>query len=514
MNKKKPYNLDIKERLAQKLQVFDKFFTENTPGQYFYDKEPSEIREIYFKAVEEYQLKGKKLLKVSLIFQQLCETYYKNLNILETYKESAEYQIERLECSLDKNEAKNKEKTKVIEDLNIYIEDVEKQLLEVSQQRDKAKKELQTIKESIKSLETKLGLSLSEEKKKNLKRKEKYLKITEGFKGEILSKDKLLNELKDKLERSERLYLKEKESNEKLRINSEKMRNQIFELKNKLSEEKLKKSNYKDLYKDLIQIRANKYRNYSVQTMSDLDLEMDSDAEENKNDLIGLEEEQAKAHKMTCSIEIKEGCDGFSQNSENMIYFFHSKDVEKRRIERCEEIFIVKKEKNLEICRNEGFLIFSRKNSKNTSSVLYTVSEFQVKNKVNHGKLCIKTKGIKGGNEWIEIKRPNNVFSAPGSPTVQVVKVNSWDDSEIKRRIETPVVEVSQIEQDESSISDETVPKIQEKKGYIANFCQSFRSSCSYGGILKPKSLFSNLIKFKQPISSIPQTIQGYILKK
>lgn len=512
MNKKKAYNPDIKERLAQKLQIFDKFFTENAPGHYFYDKEPSEFREIYSKTIEDYQLKGKKLLKVSSIFQQLCETYYKNLNILEAYKESAEYQIERLEYSLDKTEAMNKEKSKTIEDLNIYIEDVEKQLLEVSQQRDKARKELQTVKESVKSTETKLGLSLSEAKKKSVKRKEKYLKITEVFKGELLNKDKLLNELKDKLDRSERLCVKEKENNEKLRMNSEKLRNQIFELKNKLSEEKLKKSNYKDLYKDLIQIRANKYRNYSVQTMSELDFEIGSDDEEDKNDLIGLEEEQAKAHKLTCSIEIKEGCDGFSQSSENMIYFLHSKDLEKRRIERCEEVFIVRKEKNLEICRNEGFSIFNRK--KMLSSMLYTVSEFQVKNKVNYGKLCIKTKGAKGGNEWIEIKRPNNVFSAPGSPTVQVVKVNSWDENEIKRRIETPVVEVSQIEQDECLIPEENIPKSEEKKGYIASFCQSFRSGCNYGGILKPKSLFSNLIKFKEPISSIPQTLHSYILKK
>ena len=514
MQKNRHSKLDIKERLAQKLEFFEKFFNGNAPGQYFPDKEPAEIRESCIKTIEEYQIKGKKLLKVSLTLQQLCESYHKNMKMLETYKESTEYQIERLEVSIEKKDSLSKERIKTIEDLNIYIEDVEKHLLEVSTQRDKAKKELNTTKESIKSLETKLYQVLSENKKKNIKTKEKHFKQIEAYKSELSARDKSLQDFKANLELSERLYNKEKEMNEKLKTNCERMRGQIFELKNKLSEEKLKKSNYKDLYKDLIQIRSNKFRNFSMQTMSELDFDEEFDPDEDKNDLISLEEEQAKEHSVSCSIEIKEGCDGFSENTENMIYLIHPKGLEKRRMEKCEEVFVVPTEKTLEICRNEGILIVNKRKSKENRPVLYTVSELQVKNKVENGKLCIKTKVAQGGREWIEIKRPKNFLSAPASPTVQVVKVNCWDEGKIKRKTETPVVEVSQIEVDESQNPEDLGVRKVENEGYIKSFCQSFKTSCGYGGIIKPKSLYSNLIKLKNPISAIPGAIQGYWQKK
>lgn len=514
MQKNRHSKLDIKERLAQKLEFFEKFFNGNAPGFYFSDKEPAEIRELCIKSIEEFQIKGKKLLKVSLTLQQLCETYHKNMKILETYKESAEYQIERLEVSIEKKDGFCKDRTKAIENLNIYIEDVEKHLLEVSTQRDKAKKELQTTKESIKALETKLCQVLSESKKKSIKTKEKHFKQIEAYKSELSVKDKILQDFKVNLESSERLYNKEKENNEKFKTNCERMRSQIFELKNKLSEEKLKKSNYKDLYKHLIQIRSNKFRNFSMQTMSELDFDEESDPDEDKNDLITLEEEQAMAHSVSCSIEIKEGCDGFLENTENMIYLIHPKGLEKRRMEKCEEIFIVPAEKTLEICRNDGIFIVNKRKSKENPPVLYTVSEFQVKNKVENGKLCIKTKVTQGGKEWIEIKRPKIVLSAPTSPTVQVVKVNCWDEGKIKSKTETPVVEVSQIELEEGLIPDDVGVRKVKNEGYIKSFCQSFRTSCGYGEIIKPKSLYSNLIKLKNPISAIPGAIHGYWQKK
>jgi hypothetical protein len=495
--------LDLREQLGYKVLKYSRFFDGSSILALFSEKELSDVKGSS-KIVEILGKKGTKLIEIAKTLQDLADNYFKQMKKLEEFKEIAQYQIEKLEIALEGSENKLEHTGKTIEDLNAYIEDVEKHLLEVSAQRDEYKKELQTTKKATKILEVELQSFLQQEKVKTQKKTEEDLKKTESYKSELANKEKTIEKLEEKLRFLQKLLEKEKSFCTKTFENSERLKSDIFELKNKLSEEKLKKTNYKDLYKDLIQSRAVKVRNYSVQTNSDFDLDSishpDSIQSEEENDLYSLEEEQSRAHSVTCSLELKE-----SYNNLKSQFFLLSQPSSRLTLEKtCSfEINPNKKLKSLQTHSLGGFTLLPRKEQQ---ANLYTISARQVKEKVSNGKVRIKKKFLECGAEMIQVKHSAHIYSAPSSPTTQVVQLKQWDETFLNQRLQAPVVEVSQVEPEE-----EEEKSVNKRKGYFASFCQGVRVTCEYGSKIRPRELFSSIGRLKQPITALPGTIQGLV---
>ena len=497
-------SLDLKAHLASQLVKFSKVFDNSAHSTW--NSESSEVKEQYVKIIEKSQRKGKKLLEISKTLMDLSENYFKSLKKLEEYKENAEYRMEILEIALENSENQARTMGKKIEDLNAYIEDVERHLLEVSSQRDGFKKDFKVIKEAHKKMKLEMNDLLDQEKNKFVKRIEEDSRKLENLKAEAGIKDRNIETLEDQIRNLQRGLEKEKDFLQKSRNLCERLKSDVFELKNKLSEEKLKKSNYKDLYKDLIQVRAVKCRNYSVQTVDEMDIDLAHshlEDEEQENDLYSLEEEQSKAHSFSCSLEFKENFNGIKNQ-----FCLISYPSERLNYQNCDSVHIKSQRQpkaSLNLQFLGGFSLVNRQSLIKTAN-LYTLSKRQIKDKAKNGKLAIKKKKVDLELEFISVKHPSNVYSAPTSPTTQVVQIRKWDEAG-DSRVETPVVEVSQIEPEEVDLDW----KQEKKKGYLASFCQGVRVTCEYGSKIKPRELFSSIGKLKRPISAWPSSLSGFI---
>lgn len=497
-------SLDLKAHLASQLVKFSKVFDISPNASW--SIESSECKEQYLKIIEKSQRKGKKLLEISKTLMDLSENYFKSLKKLEEYKENAEYRMEILEIALENSENQARAMGKKIEDLNAYIEDVEKHLLDVSSQRDGFKKDFKDIKEVHKKMKMEMNDLLDQEKNKFVKRIDEDSRKLENLKADIGIKDRNIETLENKNRNLLKELEKEKDFLQKSRNLCERLKSDVFELKNKLSEEKLKKSNYKDLYKDLIQARAVKCRNYSVQTVDEMDIDSvhsQLEDEEQENDLYSLEEEQSKAHSVSCSLEFKENFNGIKNQ-----FCLISYPSERLAYQVCDSLHIKSQnpyKPNLNLQSLGGISLINRQPLSKTAN-LYTLSKRQIKDKAKNGKLTIKKKKVDLELEFISVKHPSNVYSAPTSPTTQVVQIRKWDEA-ADCRVETPVVEVSQIEAEESD------PECSQdkKKGYLASFCQGVRVTCEYGSKIKPRELFSSIGKLKRPISAWPSSLSGFI---
>lgn len=519
-------SFDLKCIKTDLIESLSKYFQAPLPNFMKMNKDPQELKEIFYSFLQEHRKKAKKAIKLARKLQTLSENYYETTKNLETMNESAEFRIEQCDIQIEEYEETLSKRELKIEELINDIEDLEKKLDDAIQEREKLKIDVQTLKKNIKQIESDNEQKLSYERKKHLKDKNEDARNLEILRMEITHKEKAIEETLGKNEKLESLLKQEKLLSEKFRADISLHKSSIFELKNKLEETKIKKSNYKDLYKEMVDITTNRsrFKNNSTQTSTQESEESKTNdrlsINENlneENDLLCLEEEQSLATiGIINSIEVNNNFllseSVYSkENKENIIYIIPSKleIPDKCQVQRCESIIITPIKQQ-------------DKNYENTNFPF----NFVKCARVHKGRYVIKPFNPK--------EKPKFCFSTPATPHAKFLSIETWSDSiqTMPSRIESEATTAEPdplpLKNDKESIEvDEEVKDFTKSsetklykdpiKGYFVKVCQTVKASCAYTDkIVKvpTNALYNNLVKLKTPCYRWPEAVQEYLAKR
>ncbi|OMJ66925.1 hypothetical protein SteCoe_36067 [Stentor coeruleus] len=545
-------SFDFKNIKTDDIEILSKYFHAPLPNLITMDKDPEELKDSVYSFLNEQRKKAIKAVKLAKSLQALSENSYKTIKYLESTQESLEYKLEQFDTDMSEYEKELHIKDKKIEELTKDLEELEKNLHEVTQERECLKKDIQTLKKSIKQQESISDQVLALERKKFLKEKDEDIKKLENLRIEIMNKEKMIEESETQVSKFEYLLKQEKHLTEKLRNDIDRYKSDIFELKNKFDESKLKKSKYKDLYQELKALKSlhSKFKNNSTQTSSmDLDESEDeykideksaSEKDQSEiNDLISLEE--AQSNEYNGDINLLETNELFSLNNsggsvhykESMIYIIPSRKTSgisetKMTIENCDKILIPpikipeKSQENLQVL--PGIIQCAR---------------------IQNGRI------VKLGPGSPKLTPKGNMkfcFNGPATPKARVLKMETWTESvvtspsrveaeasnievsntEVKNEFENRVEAEANYEgpkDDENNKKTRVVNKENLKakiykdpvKEYFLKVCQNAKAACRYSDkIVKipTNSLYNKLVEMKIPYCKWPESVQEYLAKR
>lgn len=520
----------IPASLSHKIESLITFFNAPLPSYKFSLKDSSEINDLLQISLQEFQLKAQKLSHIALTFQQLLETYISSLNNLESFKLNAEYKIEELELKIEMYQKAEQNHLQRFESLNSYIEDIEKNYDIVISERNLLRQDLALSKHNSKLIQARLEEELKEERSRHLIYKTDNNKKCESLKSELVTRDKLITEMQEKLECFDRKLRFQKEGYERIKNEFEKGKNDYLQIKNKLSGIKLKKENYKELYKELVSYNGSiSKRNVGVQTFD----EQDDQWEEEVNDLMELEEEQSLASSMnTFNVEITDEFslgDALSMNKkENTIFVISQKADKTLKVVEVSSISIPSRPRNsLSISKPESTEIsksphLNSKSARNLRIVKRLLSEESLQN--------MRIKSMKSS----VLLESHSIFSKAINSSQSAKKVRlsieTWNDfiqvnkshmfqgiikSENYNLDTNPDSEKLDSENDrqpeEINYADDPI------KNYFINLCQSLKLSCSYSKNMTKvptQKLFNYLVSMHIPLCSWPETIQLYLCQR
>jgi hypothetical protein len=317
----------------------------------------------------------------------------------------------------------------------------------------------------------------------------------------LFIKEKTLKDHEEKIEIFQKKAKIQKDMHESLREECNKLKNDLFEMKNKLSENKLKKDNYKELYKELISFNSNKNtRNIAVQTSEEA---CESWTCEENNDLLELEEEQSLALSLnTFNIELADESSDMLQVSrkENTIYLIACKSEEKLKTETF-SMFFPSKPKILKISKQESFKINPVNNwtlASQTSKVQSCFSPNPLKNR------SFKTAVF--GNDSSRLEIIENFSSSNRRKFFTRFKMETWTSSiQVSKKI------TGNIDDDEKDLLKNDVETASgfcfsdTLKNNVMQFCPSLKSCCPI-----PYKPFNNAPNFS-PLNGWSETLNIFI---
>ena len=521
----------IPASLSHKIESLITFFNAPLPSYKFSLKDSSEINDLLQISLQDFQLKAQKLSHITLTFQQLLETYISSLNNLETFKVDAEYKIEELELKIEIYQKAERSHLQRFESLNSYIEDIEKNYDIVISERNLLRQDLALSKHNTKLIQVRLEEELKEERFKYLTYKADNSKKCESLKSDVVSRDKVVIEMQEKLECFDKKLRLQKEAYERLKNEFEKVKNDYLQLKNKLSGIKLKKENYKELYKELVSYNGSiSKRNVGVQTFD----EQDDQWEEEVNDLMELEEEQSLASSMnTFNVEITDEFsvgDALSMNKkENTIFVITQKADKILKLTEVSNISIPSRPRNsLSISKLESSEILNASSIKSKSANNFKVFK-KLLSKQNLQSMKIKSIKSSGLLESPSILS-KLMNSASRSPKKSRLSIESWYDCiQVNKKCMLPEIiksdnyyedtnhDFDKIELDSDRHPEENNCPDDPIKDYFINLCKSLKLSCSYSKSMTKiptQKLFNYLVSMHIPLCSWPEKIQLYLCQR
>lgn len=540
-------SFDFKCIKTDDIETLSKYFHTPLPNLISMDKDPEELKDNVYSFLNEQRKKAIKAIKLAKRLQALSENSYKTIKYLESTQESLKYELEQFDTNMSEYEKELHAKDKKIEELTKDVEELEKNYHEAAQERECLKKDIQALKKSIKQQESISEQALALERKKFLKEKDDDIKKLENLRIEIINKEKNIEESEGRIIKFESLLKQEKHFTEKLRNDVDRYKSEIFELKNKFEENKLKKSKYKDLYQELKSFKAlhSKFKNNSTQTSSmdldesdeeyKIDEQSSSEKDQNEiNDLISLEE--AQSNEYAGDINLLEANELFSLNNsggsmhykESMIYIIPSRKTSgvseaKMTIENCDKIYIppIKGQ------------VFSPGNLKILPGMIQCA-------RIQNGRI------VKLGPGSPKMTPQANTmkfcFNGPVTPKARVLKMETWTESVLTSpsRIDTKVSNLKietnceGVEDEENIGKIEKIEKIEKSKvvnkdnlkvkiykdpvkEYFIKVCQNAKAACKYSDkIVKipTNSLYNKLVEMKIPHCKWPESVQEYLAKR
>ncbi|OMJ73546.1 hypothetical protein SteCoe_27739 [Stentor coeruleus] len=531
-------SLDFNFIKFDKIELLSKYFQKPLPNFANSNKDPQELIEIFYTFLHEQRKKARKAIQLALKLKALSESYLEEIKSYRFMQETAEYRLEQYNTQIEDYEKDQAKKAQKIEEQHKDIEDLEKNIHDLSQERENLKKEIQNLKKNIKQQESTNEQMNALEKKKFLKEKEDNIKKFELLRSELIHKEKSIDQKTQLIEKLEFLLNQEKSLTEKFRNDINRYKSEIMELKNQLDEAKLKKSNYKDLFKELQDQNASRsnLKNNSTQTSTQYPSDTEDDKSEEKssvhenhselNDLINLEEEQSLAfNEIINSVSVNEN---FSLNESNnslnnrdsMIYIMSPRaqvpiNEEKFEIQNCDKILIepIKKQTETHSAKKivPKIIRIKGKDGRVLMRVKSPTYEFPIQK--NNMKMC---------------------FSTSVTPKSQMLSMETWTDSITtvlsKNDTEATSIDIEKparenYEDDVCRVDEQSENKTGDKvkiytdpvKEYFVKVCQEVKASCKYTDKISriPMSmLFENLVRLQVPYCKWPDTVEEYIIKR
>ena len=276
--------LERKKQENETFEVLSCYFKTPLPNFFNMNKDPIELKDMILKTLETEHEKANNLLKVTIGIQNLCQNYFKSAKELELYKELNEFKVEQQGHLIEEYAKEINHKAKRIDELTSDIDELEKALHTYIQEKDQRKMEIQTLKRTLKQKELDFEELLQIEHKKYQKKADEDSKKSEMLQNGLMHNYITIEKLNGKLQILEKELRKEKGVNDKSRACISSLKSEMFEIKTKLREAKIKKSNYKALYKETIETSRGipKCRHISTQTVSE---DNDEDVKTESNEL-------------------------------------------------------------------------------------------------------------------------------------------------------------------------------------------------------------------------------------
>lgn len=531
-------SLDFNCIKTDQIDLLLKYFQKPLPNFANFDKDPQELIEIFYTFLHEQRKKAKKAIQLALKLKALSGSYLNEIKNYELMQETAEYRLEQYNTQIEEYEKDQIKKDHKIEEQHKDIEDLEKNLHDLSQEKENLKKEIQYLKKSIKQQESANEQISTLEKKKFLKEKEDSIKKLDLLRTEIIHKEKSLDQKTQTIEKLEFLLNQEKSLTDKFRNDISRYKSDILELKNQLDEAKLKKSNYKDLFKELQDQNASRLnlKNNSTQTSAQDSLNLDDDNSQEKssthenhseiNDLMDLEEEQSLAFNdiinpvsVNENFSLNESSNSL-HNRDSMIYIMSPRAQvpiieEKFELQNCDKILIepVKKQEKAHAAMKivPTIVRIKGKDGRVLMRVKSPKSEFPMQ--TNCMKFCFPT-SVTPKSQMLSMETwTDSITSAPSKIDTEATSVD----------IEKPYIEGYDNDVYRKDNQDEDKPRGKVRiytdpvKEYFVKVCQEVKASCKYTDKISriPMSaMFENLVRMKVPYCNWPDEIDEYIAKR